>query len=65
MRRAATSVAAAQRLEVEGKLAQVMRGILFPNSNVIFAVQTIDPGKVKADEDPTAATNPLASSYGG
>jgi mono/diheme cytochrome c family protein len=27
-----------------GNLAQVMRGILFPASNLIFTVQTIDPG---------------------
>ena len=27
-----------------GNLNQVMRGILFPNSNIIFNVQTNDPG---------------------
>ena len=27
-----------------GNLAQVMRGILFPSSNIIFTVQTVDPG---------------------
>ena len=27
-----------------GNLAQVMRGILFPSSNIIFTAQTIDPG---------------------
>jgi mono/diheme cytochrome c family protein len=30
-----------------GNLAQVMRGILFPNSNIIFTVQTHDPGEKK------------------
>src|SRR5207245_10856948 len=28
-----------------GNLAQVMRGILFPNSNIIFTVQTHDPAE--------------------
>ena len=49
----------------QGDLLQVMRGILFPNSNVIFAAQTQDPAAVKKDPDPTASTNPLASLYGG
>ena len=30
-----------------GNLNQVMRGILFPNSNIIFTVQTNDPGEKK------------------
>src|SRR5712672_2774119 len=30
-----------------GTLAQVMRGILFPNSNLIFDVQQTDPGAPK------------------
>jgi mono/diheme cytochrome c family protein len=30
-----------------GNLAQVMRGILFPSSNIIFTVQTVDPGAKK------------------
>jgi len=34
-----------------GNLAQVMRGILFPSSNIIFTVQTHDPAeKVKATD---------------
>lgn len=40
-----TSEIASQPL---GNLAQVMRGILFPSSNIIFNVQTNDPG---ADQD--------------
>jgi len=34
-----------------GNLAQVMRGILFPSSNLIFNVQTHDPNEVKAALD--------------
>jgi len=31
-----------------GNMAQVMRGIFFPNSNIIFTVQTHDPGEKQA-----------------
>ena len=31
----------------DGNLAQLMRGIMFPNSNIIFDVQTNDPGVEK------------------
>lgn len=44
---------------------QVMRGILFPSSNVIFAAQSDDPEKVAKAEDPATATDPLKSAYGG
>jgi quinoprotein glucose dehydrogenase len=42
----ATAPAAAQApvFPATGNLAQVMRGILFPSSNIIFNVQTNDPG---------------------
>jgi hypothetical protein len=36
-----------------GNLNQVMRGILFPSSNIIFTVQTVDPG---AKPDPADVT---------
>jgi hypothetical protein len=42
-----------------------MRAIMFPNSNVIFFVQSNDPTKVKPFSDPAAATDVLASTYGG
>jgi hypothetical protein len=51
--------------QVEGNLLQVMRGILFPNSNVIFYAQSNDPTKVKKDADATLAVNPYAGTYGG
>jgi hypothetical protein len=51
--------------QVHATLLQVMRGILFPNSNVIFAAQTQDPAGVKQDADATASVNPLAGMYGG
>jgi mono/diheme cytochrome c family protein len=36
-----------------GNLAQLMRGILFPSSNIIFTVQTVDPGAKKTPEGGT------------
>ena len=41
---AAASAGAAATFPVTGTLNQVMRGILFPSSNVLFDVQTKDPG---------------------
>ena len=32
---------------------------------MIFAAQNTDPATVKQEDDPSTATNPLASSYGG
>jgi Cytochrome C' len=51
--------------QIHGNLRQVMRGILFPNSNVIFAAQSKNPSDIKPAADPTTATDPLASVYGG
>jgi hypothetical protein len=58
---------AAVRLQsqVHGDLRQVMRGILFPNSNVVFLAQGTDPATVPKDADGTTSVNPLASVYGG
>jgi hypothetical protein len=56
---------AASSAQVHGNLAQVMRGILFPNSNVIFAAQSPDFTKVKPAGDPATATDPIMSTYGG
>src|ERR1700733_4275273 len=50
--------------QVEETLAQLMRGILFPASNVIFFAQSEDPEKVPPAKDPALATDPLANSYG-
>jgi len=55
----------AQAAQVHGDLIQVMRGVLFPNSNVVFAAQSTDPGKLKSSGDPSTATDPLLSTYGG
>lgn len=51
-------------MRVEATLAQLMRGTLFPASNVIFAAQGENPADVAPAKDPSSATNLLASSYG-
>lgn len=51
--------------QTPASLAQLMRGILFPNSNVIFAAQSQDPSAIKPDAEPTQSPNPLTSSFGG
>jgi hypothetical protein len=64
--RAGSAAPAAPRAQqVHGNLLQVMRGILFPNSNVLFSAQSVDPATVKKDTDPTSSVNPLAGNYGG
>ena len=45
-----------------GNLAQVMRGILFPNSNIIFEAQEKDPG---APPEKDAARSAYGDVYGG
>ena len=45
-------------------LGQLMKGMIYPNSNVIFAAQGDNPAQVKPDKDPATSVNPLASAYG-
>jgi len=56
--------AAASSARVYANLGQLMKGILYPNSNVIFAAQSQNPAEVKPAQDPSTATDPLASTYG-
>jgi hypothetical protein len=55
---------AAPAPRVYANLAQLMRGILFPASNVIFAAQGDNPDDIRPAKDPANATDLLASSYG-
>ena len=48
------SAAAALAMQPMGNLAQIMRGILFPSSNIIFSVQSQDPGAPKPPYKPDA-----------
>jgi mono/diheme cytochrome c family protein len=48
---AKTAETAGPALPPSGTVAQVMRGILFPSSNIIFTTQSIDPGAKKQIAD--------------
>jgi cytochrome c556 len=62
--KAAPAKAAAPASRNPATLAQLMKGILFPSSNVIFFAQGDNPNDVPEAKDPALAVNPLASSYG-
>jgi hypothetical protein len=49
---------------VQATLAQLMKGTLYPASNVVFAAQDQNPADVPRAKDPNMATDLLASSYG-
>ena len=48
-----------------GTLAQVMRGILFPNSNILFDVQTRDPETFGKKEEGSGASSTFSGIYTG
>ncbi len=50
--------------KIDANLLQLMRGILYPASNVVFAAQD-DLSKLVAPADPSVSPNPLTSTYGG
>lgn len=62
-----TTTPAAGAPQVKGTLNQVMRGILFPNSNIIFDAQSNDPGKPPdpKEKGSGSASALYASTYGG
>ena len=51
-------------LPVPATLAQLMKGTLYPESNVVFAAQDVNPAEVPHAKDPSMATDPLTSPYG-
>ena len=57
---AAAAPASGSSARVYGSLAQIMRAISFPNSNIIFDVQDNDPAKKKPD-----ANGPYQGTYQG
>ena len=63
-RGAAPQTPARTAAPVMANLSQLMKGILYPASNVIFAAQSQNPADVKPASDPSLATDPLASTYG-
>ena len=56
--------ASASGMRTDVDLLHVMRGILFPASNVVFAAQE-DMNTWKPAADPSTSPNPLTSTYGG
>lgn len=56
--------AAAAGMPIQANLAQLMRGMFYPNSNVIFFAQSQDPTKVPPAKDAAVATDPLNNAYG-
>ena len=55
----------ASAAQIQGNLNQVMRGILFPNSNILFDAQDRNPGAEPDPNDPAASAHPFAGTYGG
>lgn len=53
--------------QVSANLNQLMRGVLYPAANVVFFAQADNPGDVKPipGQDPSMATDPLTSTFGG
>ena len=62
---AAVATAQAPSAQPVGTLAQVMRGILFPNSNVLFDVQTQDPGAPPDVDSGGTVSSTFAGIYSG
>jgi hypothetical protein len=54
-------------IEVQTDLNRLMRGVLYPAANVVFSAQNDNPGDVKfvPGKDPSLATDPLQSTFGG
>ena len=62
---ASASTAGLPAPEPMGNLAQVMRGILFTNSNLLFDVQTMDPDNPPPADAGGGATARFSGIYGG
>jgi hypothetical protein len=50
--------------KVEATLGQLMKGTLYPESNVVFAAQDVNPTDVPHAKDPSMSTDLLTSQYG-
>ena len=64
MERAQAQPPTAPALPVVATLNQLMRGTLYPESNVVFASQDVNPADVPHAKDPSMATDPLTSQFG-
>ena len=54
-------------MQVHTDLNRLMRGVFYPPSNVVFSAQNDNPANVKPvpGQDPSMATDPLTSTFGG
>jgi hypothetical protein len=54
-------------MQVPSNLLQMMRGTLYPEANVVFSSQNDNPAdaKLPRGQDPSLATDPLVSTFGG
>lgn len=52
-------------MPIQADLGQLMKGLFYVNSNVIFFAQANDPKDVKPAAQSSTATDPLQTSYGG
>jgi hypothetical protein len=54
-------------MQIQTDLNRLMRGVFYPASNVVFSAQNDNPADVKLvpGQDPSMATDPLASTFGG
>lgn len=50
---------------VYATMLQLMRGVLYPASNVIFTAQADDPASFKPALRPSTSSDPFTSAYGG
>ncbi|HTA46056.1 MAG TPA: hypothetical protein VK789_26610, partial [Bryobacteraceae bacterium] len=55
---------AQSKAPIPATLAQLMKGTLYPEANVVFAAQDQNPGDVPHAKDPNMSTDLLTSSYG-
>ena len=60
-----TTAAAIQQPLVYATMLQLMRGTLYPQSNVIFTAQVEDPASFKPATHQSTSSDPFTSSYGG
>jgi hypothetical protein len=53
--------------QIHANLNQLMRGVLYPAANVVFSAQADNPAEAKLPPgvDPSMATDPLVSTFGG
>lgn len=60
-----SATASRPNVQVHATLNQIMRGLFFPLSNVVFSAQSDDPATMKQDARPSASPNPLTGVFGG